>query len=74
MIEQYRDLYCEDLKERLSLENRKLPVSLTWGVLLNPLFGLEETVVGSGLMSQSQYDSAKSSEFVCKENIYSLSV
>ena len=69
LIEQYRDLYCDDLKDQLGLEDRKLPVSLTWGVLLNPLFGLEETVVGSGLMSQTQYDSAKSSEFVCNKTV-----
>ena len=45
LIEQYRDLYCDDLKDRLGLDDKKLPVSLTWGVLLNPLFGLEETIL-----------------------------
>ena len=58
-INEYRKLYSSDLTERLQLNDPRLPDSLSIPVLLNPLFGLKNQIVGSGLMSQSQYRAAR---------------
>ena len=58
-INEYRKLYSSDLTERLQLNDRRLPDSLSIPALLNPLFGLKNQIVGSGLMSESQYCAAR---------------
>jgi hypothetical protein len=42
------------LEARLKLTEDKLPPALSVSILLNPLFGLEAKIVGSGLMTQDQ--------------------
>jgi hypothetical protein len=58
MIEKYRMLYAQDLAKRVGLTNN-LPNALTFSVLLNPLFGLQQRIVGSGLLTEGQYTNAK---------------
>ena len=58
MIEKYRMLYAQDLAKRIGLTNN-LPNALTFSVLLNPLFGLQHRIVGSGLLTEGQYTNAK---------------
>ena len=62
LIERYRDLYCQDFEERLGVKQRSLPASLAWGVHLNPLFGRQGMVTGSGLMTMTQYERSRTSE------------
>lgn len=59
MIEKYRDLYSADLAECLSNDNETLPASLEIPVLLNPLFGSKERIIGSGFMPETQYNKAQ---------------
>jgi hypothetical protein len=54
-IEKYCNVYAKDLAERLSLNERNLPDALATPTLLNPMFGSEKRIVGSGLMSEGQY-------------------
>ena len=42
LVKRYRKLYCEDLSQRLSVNDKSLPYHLSFGVHLNPLFGTEE--------------------------------
>jgi hypothetical protein len=49
MIEKYCMLYAQDLAKRVGLNENYLPNALTFSILLNPLFGLEQRIVGSGL-------------------------
>jgi hypothetical protein len=66
-IERYCDVYSKDLADRLSLNDRHLPDALATPTLLNPMFGNETRIVGSGLMSEGQYLKARSISFVkCK--------
>ena len=58
-IKEYRKLYSSDLAKRLQLNDPRLPDSLSIPALLNPLFGLKNQIVGSGLMSESQYCAAR---------------
>jgi hypothetical protein len=48
MIIKYCDAYADDLEARLKLTEDKLPPALSVSTLLNPLFGLEAKIVGSG--------------------------
>ena len=54
-FEKYREVFADDLEARLDIAADKLPVSLAVTTLLNPIFGLESRIVGSGLMTQTQY-------------------
>ena len=49
-IEKYCNVYAKDLAERLSLNERNLPDALATPTLLNPMFGSEKRIVGSGMM------------------------
>jgi hypothetical protein len=48
-------LYAQDLAQRVGLNENHLPNVLTFSVFLNPLFGLEQIIVGSGLLMAAQY-------------------
>ena len=61
-VQQYCELYTEDLSERLGLNKPVLEPYLTNSVLLNPMFGYERRVVCSGLMTTSQYERAHTRE------------
>lgn len=65
LIQTFRKVYAEDLVERIGLDRRKLPVALGVATLLNPMFGLKSNVVGSGLMTDDQYDAARN-ELICE--------
>jgi hypothetical protein len=54
-IERYCDVYSKDLADHLSLNDRHLPDALATTTLLNPMFGNEKRIVGSGLMSEGKY-------------------
>ncbi len=54
-IERYCDVYSKNLADRLSLNERYFPDILAIPTLLNPMFGNEKRIVGSGLMSEGQY-------------------
>jgi hypothetical protein len=58
-IERYCTVYAQDLADCLSLNDRHLPDVLATPTLLNPLFGNEKRIVGSGLMSEGQYFKAR---------------
>ena len=58
LVAKYQKVYADDLESRLGLNKPKLPTTLSVSALLNPLFGLEPTIVGSGMMTQEQYDNA----------------
>ena len=64
LVEKYRSLYCRDLSERLSINDQLLPRHLSFGVHLNPLFGTEERIIGSGLMTRTQYGRSKRGETI----------
>lgn len=53
--------YANDLEKRLGVGSdvTRLPVALAVSALLNPMFGLEPLIVGSGLMSETQYHNAR---------------
>jgi hypothetical protein len=55
----YRDKYVEDLTRRLEINEDRLPPAYTIMTLLNPLFGLKPIIVGSKLMTETQYDHAR---------------
>jgi hypothetical protein len=59
MIVKYCDAYADDLEACLKLTEDKLPPALSVSTLLNPLFGLEAKIVGSGLMTQDQYNASR---------------
>ena len=59
MIEKYRMLYAQDLAKRVGLNENYLLNALTFSILLNPLFGLEQRIVGSGLLTEEQFVRAK---------------
>ena len=60
-IEVYRDAYASDLARRLEVDKRRLPKAYTFMALLNPMFGLEPSITGSGLMTKPQYVHARES-------------
>ncbi len=64
-IERYCDVYSKDLADHLSLNDRHLPDALATPTLLNPMFGNEKSIVGSGLMSEGQYLKARQ-HLLCK--------
>jgi hypothetical protein len=55
----YRDLYCEDLAHCLGINEDVLPPALSIAALLNPMFGDKSRIVGSGLMTKGQYNTAE---------------
>ena len=59
-IVKYSKIYTEDLSERLGLNDASLPNSVAFPALLNPMFGNEKLIVESGLMTEMQYNRAKS--------------
>ena len=59
VIETYREVYGNDLEERLGLDRDTLPVAMAIGTLLNPVFGIKSKIVGSGLMSPVQFIRAR---------------
>ena len=65
LIQTFHEVYAEDLVERIGLDSRKLPVALGVATLLNPMFGLKSVIVGSGLMTDAQYDAARN-ELICE--------
>ena len=64
-IERYCDVYSKDLADRLSLNDRYLSDALATPTLLNPMFGSEKRIVGSGLVSERQYFKA-TQHLLCK--------
>ena len=59
VIQTYREVYSNDLEERIGINtNDRLPTALGLVTLLNPMFGLKPIVIGAGLMNESQYDKA----------------
>ena len=62
-VEKYCEVYAEDLAHRAGLTSKFLPLALTMPVMLNPLFGLRTKIIGAGLLKESQYDKAESSEY-----------
>ena len=59
IIEKYCMLYSQDIAQRVGLNAKYLQNALTFSVLLNPLFGLEQRIVGLGLLTKEQFDRAK---------------
>ncbi len=59
MIEKYRMLDAQDLAQCVGLNENYLPNALMFSILLNPLFGLEQRIVGSGLLTEEQFVRAK---------------
>jgi hypothetical protein len=59
VIETYRAMYSEDLSERLGINRKVLPPAYSIATLLNPMFGLQPLIVGSGLMTQDQYRTSR---------------
>ena len=59
LLEQYCDTYSKDLAKRLAVDSENLPDSLALPTLLNPMFGSKHTIIGSGLMTEKQYDNAR---------------
>ncbi len=51
----YCNVYAKDLAECLSLDKRNLPDALATPALLNPMFGNEKRIVGSGFVLEGQY-------------------
>jgi hypothetical protein len=58
-IEVFRDVYAFDLACRLEIDKRLLPPAYTIMAVLNPMFGLEPSITGSGLMTKAQYSMAR---------------
>ena len=54
MIEKCRTLYAQDLTQCVGLNENHLPNALTFSVFLNPLFGLEQRIVGSSFLTAAQ--------------------
>jgi hypothetical protein len=59
MIEKCRTLYAQDLTQCVGLNENHLSNALMFSVFLNPLFGLEQRIVGSGLLTAAQYARAR---------------
>ena len=58
-IKTYRKYYAQDLARRLEMDKSRLPSAYTHLILLNLMFGLEPSIVGSGLMTRVQYKNAR---------------
>ena len=69
MIEKYHMLYAQDLAQCIGPNANHLPNALTFSILLNPMFGLEQRIVGSGLLTKEQFYRAKRGVYVsdCKQ-------
>jgi hypothetical protein len=59
MIEKYPMLYAQDLAQCVGLNENHLPNALAFSVFLNSLFGLEQRIIGSGLLTAAQYARAR---------------
>ena len=62
-------MYANDLEECIGIKSYKLPAALGVTTLLNPMFGLKPEVVGSGLITDAQYDEARSDLFYQMQDI-----
>ena len=60
LIGTYCMVYANDLEEHICIKRYKLPATLGVATLLNSIFGLKPKVVGSGLITEAQYDRARS--------------
>ena len=58
-VAKYREVYANDLEARLSLNEDSLPTTMAVSALLNPMFGRKPTIVGSGMMTETQYENAE---------------
>ncbi len=61
----YQSLYTDDLSQRLGLNETRLKPESTFSVLLNALYGLQQRIVGAGLLTATQYSRAKSGKLAC---------
>ena len=59
-IAKHCEIYKEDLSERLGLDDASLPNAVAFPALLNPMFGNKKLIVDSGLMTDMQFQRAKS--------------
>ena len=62
-VQKYCEVYVEDLARRTGLSSKYLPPAMTMNVLLNPLFGLQSKIIGTGLLNCLQYVRARSSKY-----------
>ena len=62
-VQKYCKVYAEDLARRTGLSSKYLPPAMTMNVLLNPLFGLQSKIIGTGLLKRLQYARARSSTY-----------
>lgn len=69
LVEKYCTIYAEDLAERIGIDESSLPPAIANHVITNPIFGIEHKVVATGLMTDSQYRRARSSEY---QHVYNL--
>ena len=54
-------VYSQDLSEHIGLNNNALLASaIAISMLLNPVFGIEKNIIGSGLMTKKPYQCARS--------------
>ena len=60
-VAKFHQLYSTDLTDRLQLDENVLPEALSIPTLLNPAFGMERRIIGSGLMTSLQHLNAKGS-------------
>lgn len=58
VVELYCKEYAADLSHRLGLNLPNLGRALSWGIILNPMYGDKNTVVSSGLLSAAQWGRA----------------
>ena len=58
-VAKYREVHANDLENRLGLNKKSRPTTMAVSALLNPTFGLKPTIVGSGLMTEDQYENAE---------------
>jgi hypothetical protein len=58
-IEQYRSVYANDLERRFELNKHRLSAAFAITTLLNPVFRQRPGIVGSGMMTDTQYHNAK---------------
>ena len=61
-VETYCKVYTKDLAQRLALDQKYLPSSFTNEVFMNPMYGLEKRIVGSGLLTGLQYHRGRMGE------------
>ena len=61
-VERYCKVYAKDLAQRLGLNQKYLPSSFTNEVFMNPIYGFEKKIVGSGLLTAAQYQRGRMGE------------